>query len=96
MFDLIRDQACLSKLCGVTVENGRITVPCMQCYEDKVGQLYYGEVKETLQKLREESGENYSALAAAIGEVLGEESTTGEKEQLLEVTGFTTIVTMHA
>ena len=45
VFDLIRDQSSLRKLRGVTVENGEIGAPCIQSYEDKVGRIYYGEVK---------------------------------------------------
>ena len=43
--DMIRDQPTLQKLCGVTVEDGEISVPCLQSYEDKEGQIYYGEVR---------------------------------------------------
>ena len=92
VFDLIRDQSSLKKLCGVTVENGKMIAPCIQSYEDKVGQIYYGEVKETLRALREKGGGDYSAMAAAVGEALNDRE---EDRQRLEVTGFTTMVTTH-
>ena len=37
VFDIIRQQATLKRLCGVEVINNKITVPCLQRCEDKGG-----------------------------------------------------------
>lgn len=95
---MVRDQSTLKKLCGVSVEDGKISVPCLQSYEDKAGQIYYGEVRETLKNLRGQSGHGTgSAVAAAVNDVLDDHPNDDDnRQQRLEVTGFTTMVTVHA